>query len=766
MRGKRSVSFVACFTIVSVVALFLACSSPEEKRAKFFTKGKALYEEKDYRKARVEFKNALQVDPKFADGYYWLGKVELALQNLRGAFGNFKKAAELNPNLTDAQIGLGRILLLAREPDKALEKAELVLNKDKSNTDALLLKANALAAKKDFSGALDIVHGITASSPKTAEAYLVGAACQAALNKPDAAEAMLQAGIRAVPDKAILYHSLAQYYVSRKRLADAEQIYRQVATLQPKEAGHRQALARLYLMQGSFDRAETELRAIVGIDADKEEYLLPLAVFLGGRGRFTESENLMKSFIQKKPDASYKVRFVLADLYLKNRQTDKALAVLQDAADLAPKNPNAVTAKNSMAAIYAGQGKSDEALKLTREILENNPGDVAALVTQGRVSLVKKDAVNAVNAFRSLVKEAPKNPEAHVLLGQAHRLNKDYALAEEEFKKALSLNEKYAPASEALGDLYVEKKDLARAEKVFEELSAKYPKDPRWSFKLGVLYEMKGDTGRALSSFDKALKANVDYIPALAQIVQIHFRRKEPQKGLSAVQRQVGASPRNPILRDMLGEVAARVGNAKLATGAFEKAIELKPDWLQPYHNLALLYVDQDQPAKAIETLQKAQKIRPQDERTLFYLGNAYERKGEADKARSIYEDLLKKKPDDVAVANNLAYLYANAYPTKDNLARALQLVQGGLAKQPDHPGLVDTLGWIYFKQGRIAEAEKELGKALAKAPQSPDLNYHMGMILASKGDRAGAQRALKAALASGRPFVGRDNARETLGKL
>jgi tetratricopeptide (TPR) repeat protein len=81
----------------------------EEKRDKFMAQGKASFEKEDFIAARLHFKNALQLDDKFAEGHLWLGKTELHLKNPRGAFGAFSKAVELNPNLLEGQILLGNL---------------------------------------------------------------------------------------------------------------------------------------------------------------------------------------------------------------------------------------------------------------------------------------------------------------------------------------------------------------------------------------------------------------------------------------------------------------------------------------------------------------------------------------------------------------------------------------------------------------------------------------------------------------------------------
>jgi tetratricopeptide (TPR) repeat protein len=123
---KHLFRWILLLTAMSVLA---ACSGPDAKKAKFFNKGKILYEKADYVKARLEFKNAAQIDPKYADPYRMLGLIDMKEGNFRGAYGLFSKAIELNPDDLDAHYQIGKLLLGAGQPDKALEKADLILKK-------------------------------------------------------------------------------------------------------------------------------------------------------------------------------------------------------------------------------------------------------------------------------------------------------------------------------------------------------------------------------------------------------------------------------------------------------------------------------------------------------------------------------------------------------------------------------------------------------------------------------------------------------------
>jgi tetratricopeptide (TPR) repeat protein len=91
--------FVACLLTIIVVA----CGGAEEREAKYLSRGKALYEQGDLVKARLEFQNALQINPKGAEGLYYLGLINEAQGEWQQAFANFGKAATEKPDHAQAQ---------------------------------------------------------------------------------------------------------------------------------------------------------------------------------------------------------------------------------------------------------------------------------------------------------------------------------------------------------------------------------------------------------------------------------------------------------------------------------------------------------------------------------------------------------------------------------------------------------------------------------------------------------------------------------------
>ena len=111
LLNKRYLFAFGLLTII--ITLVAGCGSPETKKLKFFDRGKALYEQGEFAKAGLEFKNSLQIDPKFPDGWYWLGRVELKKGNFKAALGHFSKTVKLDPDHLDAHLELAKLWLAA-----------------------------------------------------------------------------------------------------------------------------------------------------------------------------------------------------------------------------------------------------------------------------------------------------------------------------------------------------------------------------------------------------------------------------------------------------------------------------------------------------------------------------------------------------------------------------------------------------------------------------------------------------------------------------
>ena len=146
--------------VLLIVAIVAGCGGAEERKAKYLERGKTFFAEENYEKAAVEFKNVLQIDPKTAAPYYYLGRIAEQGQELCQAFGFYSKAVELDPELIDARIHLGRFYLLAGDLDKSAEQVDEVLKREPANADAQVLRASLLARQEKLDEAATLLQQV------------------------------------------------------------------------------------------------------------------------------------------------------------------------------------------------------------------------------------------------------------------------------------------------------------------------------------------------------------------------------------------------------------------------------------------------------------------------------------------------------------------------------------------------------------------------------------------------------------------------------
>ena len=109
------------------------CRTPEEKHASFMESGKSYFENGDYARAILEFKNAARSLPGAADPRYYLGLSYLEIGSITEAVVALKAATDLDPTYAEAQLILAQLMLSARNPE-LLQEAE---SRDRSSLVAL-----------------------------------------------------------------------------------------------------------------------------------------------------------------------------------------------------------------------------------------------------------------------------------------------------------------------------------------------------------------------------------------------------------------------------------------------------------------------------------------------------------------------------------------------------------------------------------------------------------------------------------------------------
>src|SRR6185295_16233867 len=102
----------ALILLVLGTAWLAGCSNdPNRQKIKHLNRGERYFKSGKYREAVIEFRNAVEADPRFAEAHYQLGRVYLILNNPESAYRELKLSVTLNPANSDAQLQLASLLI-------------------------------------------------------------------------------------------------------------------------------------------------------------------------------------------------------------------------------------------------------------------------------------------------------------------------------------------------------------------------------------------------------------------------------------------------------------------------------------------------------------------------------------------------------------------------------------------------------------------------------------------------------------------------------
>jgi len=171
---------------------------------------------------------------------------------------------------------------------------------------------------------------------------------------------------------------------------------------------------------------------------------------------------------------------------------------------------------------------------------------------------------------------------------------------------------------------------------LWKDVIAKSPNNARAYNNLGVELKNKGEFDKAIEQFEKSLKADKNYTSVYFNLGDVQYRLGNYEDAVVYLKKALTLKLNQQLHLDVLnklGRTYSAMGQAENAIDAFKEAIKVYPLAVAPYNNLGVQYIKTGRFDLAIETLERALKIR--DEPSLrSNLSVAYTKKMEKTKGK------------------------------------------------------------------------------------------------------------------------------------
>ncbi|MEW8249733.1 MAG: tetratricopeptide repeat protein [Candidatus Thiodiazotropha sp.] len=797
LDNQFSINKLLSLIIISLLLLLgTACADKTESKQKYFDRGMELFEQGNFTKARLEFKNVLQIDPKDANAYYMFGQIEEKEENWPKAYALFLRATELDPRHVDAQVHLGTIFALAGETEKALAAADAALEVKPNDAAAMVLKGFVKAKMGEKDAAINDVLAVIESDPSNVEASSLLAALYADQGEMERAIRIAKESLAKHTDRAASYLLLARLHAQAESHEEVVKVLSDLISNKPNDLQNRLHLATYFQKQGDNARAVEVLQQAITDLPQNMDAKLALIYLLKNQGEADRAEALLEQYVSETPEHTG-LKLELARHYLAVGRDDEANNTLSQVIDLAGASEDGLAAKSMKASTLIKKQSIAEAGALLDEVLAADPKFKDALMIRAGLALMSDDADKGIADLRTLLREDPSYVKAHRLKARAHLKKGEIQLARESLEDAIKVQPEEAAANFELVQLLINTREFDDAIEVLQKmrrfapgnvkvlqalalvheklahwdevegvaqvLVTKHPENPLGYYFRGVSRLNRDMADRSITDFEKVLEYKPDSIEALVGLAKGYFAMKKPDDALQRIEQVVKANPEHFAALNLKGEVHLSQKQWDFAEAAFNSARELSPQWPVPYRNLVKLNILKGSKDEVVGILEEGFD-KTADSMLGIDLANNYSLAGRAQDAVEIYEEILKKHPKHLLASNNLAMLMLNDGANQGELDKALELVEG--FELSENPIILDTLGWVHVKRGEIDKALPILQRAARKGSGLPDIDYHLGFAYFQQGRMEDAKRHINTALGSKKQFEGIEEAKALLNQI
>jgi tetratricopeptide (TPR) repeat protein len=795
VRSVKSRSLLCAGCCAALV--LIGCGGAESRKAHHQKNGQAFLAAGNFEKARIEFRNALQIAPNDSEARYENGVVDEKLGNPREAAQFYQSAIDANADNVGARTALARLYLFSGAPEKALETIKPSLELHPADAGLLTVRAAVHVQLKDADDALQDAEEAVKLAPTNEDAVAVLAGVYKFRNEPQKARVLLENAIEQIPDTVDLRLALAQLYSSMGQEPKVEALLIDLTRLKPNQKAERLRLAQYYTRSNRIDDAERVLRDAVKGMPNERELKIALIDFLAARRGRDVADKELSAMIASAPN-DYDLKLARAQFYEQGKDYPKAEAAYNQVITEADPAPAAMTARNRLATLDIQINNVAGAEKLLAQVLAKSPRDNDALILRGNLALVQKDPKAAIVDLRAVLRDQPNAVGVMRTLARAHLANGEPALAEETMRRAVDVNPRDAGARLDLAQLLAQMGkpeqakplidglvkeepnnlaaldtqfrvsaatgDIAAAKSAADAIVAIQPNSGLGYYYQGASAESAKRPDDAIRLYSLALDKQPDATEPLQALALLLVRLNRTPEALKRLDETTARFPRAPLAANTKGEILLATHHPVDAEAAFRIAIEREPKWWIPYRGLARAQVADQDSAGEIDTLKTGIGKAAEPETLQMELAGAYERSGKQDAAIKEYEEAVHRNPHSDVAANNLAMLLITYKKDPVNLERAKELSER--FSSSTNPDYLDTYGWVLYKRGEAAGAVAALQAALSRSPDSAVSLYHLGMAQASAGQADAARDNLARSLKSGKNFSGMDEAKATLDKL
>jgi cellulose synthase operon protein C len=695
--------------------------------------------------ARRAFEEAVRVPGLDHAAWIGLARSHLAQGDPEGALRAVNRVLDMHPTLPAANYLLGLIHFQTQQYDLAEAALRRAHQHAPDHPQTTLLLGIVKVHQRQFSQAQDLLLRFLAFDRTNLTARKMLAGIHLEQDNPARAAEVL----RSQPDD----------------MMDA-QAWSLLGTADLRAGNVKQATAAF---QAAIDMAPAQTPATADpasqlvvepqVGSARTENQMMLLVALLRDNRFDEAMAAARRLIEEQPDSPLAYNFLgaahigLGDAAAAERAFVRALEL----------DPGYHPAATNLAQLELQRNNPEGAAQRYQTLLETDPGNLPALLGLAQMALATGDAESANRLLTEAAGANPQAVEPRLIKAQLAYGAGDRGEARRHTDDVLSLDPDHVLGLLLRARLDMDANQPDRAGPTVDRLQRRLADVPGVRpdvlFRLAQIQLQLGRNEVARSNLNRAITTDPTHTDALTVLAQIEISQSNWAPARTLIDRVRSAAPDRPLHLVLEGDLYRARGDLQRAEGSYREAADRGSR--DAVFRLVALHQRAGRSEDVVAVLRPRAEAAPDDTGLLFALANALLDANRLDEARTEYERLLQRLPQNPIVLNNLAWIY---HEQRDGRARRLAEQAHELA--PESAAIMDTLGVILLAAGEVERARDLLARAAAASGDNPTIRYHLATAHRHAGDTAGARSVLVDLLSSETEFPERERARALLADL
>jgi putative PEP-CTERM system TPR-repeat lipoprotein len=254
---------------------------------------------------------------------------------------------------------------------------------------------------------------------------------------------------------------------------------------------------------------------------------------------------------------------------------------------------------------------------------------------------------------------------------------------------------------------------------------------------------MKGEHDRGTEALSQAARQDPGNPEIQAGLIRELMRKRDFEGAIKASEELAGRLPDRALPLLLRAGALAAAGRLEEAKAGYEQARDVEPGNAAAARALAIIAWNANQPELAVDHYEKALAHAPNDAELRQSLAEIKLSRGDVAGFLSEIRKAMDVAPEKAGPRILLARFLVNT----GRLDEAAKLIDAAPAALAGRPEFIETAGLVYYKAGRLGDAEARFRQLVDAGPAKPQWRLLLAMCLRDLAKYKEAREALQSGL-------------------